>query len=102
VAAKNAARGIVKARFEAFGCAGQGSKIKPVALEVMAKRYAPSPAQPEQVLQETDIVVTVSHHEGACHRGALAHLLLQWDNHTSVLGVGAHSVHPCDSVREIP
>ncbi len=39
VAAKNAARGIVKARFEAFGCAGQGSKIKPVALEVMAKRY---------------------------------------------------------------
>jgi len=40
VAAKNAARGIVKARFEAFGCAGQGGKIKPVALEVMAKRYA--------------------------------------------------------------
>ena len=40
VAAKNAARGIVKARFEAFGCAGQGSKIKPVSLEVMAKRYA--------------------------------------------------------------
>jgi len=39
VAAKNAARGIVKARFEAFGCAGQGSKIKPVSLEVMAKRY---------------------------------------------------------------
>ena len=40
VAAKNAARGIVKARFEAFGCAGQGSRIKPVALEVMARRYA--------------------------------------------------------------
>jgi fructose-bisphosphate aldolase class II len=40
VAAKNAARGIVKARFEAFGCAGQGGKIKPVALEVMARRYA--------------------------------------------------------------
>ncbi|MBK6596254.1 MAG: fructose-bisphosphate aldolase class II [Burkholderiales bacterium] len=39
VAAKNAARGIVKARFEAFGCAGQAGKIKPVALEVMAKRY---------------------------------------------------------------
>lgn len=32
-------RGIVKARFEAFGCAGQGSKIKPVPLEVMARRY---------------------------------------------------------------
>ena len=40
VAAKNAARGIVKARFEAFGCAGMGSKIKPVSLETMAKRYA--------------------------------------------------------------
>ncbi|MDI1339942.1 class II fructose-bisphosphate aldolase [Polaromonas sp.] len=40
IAAKNAARGIVKARFEAFGCAGQGSKIKPVSLEAMAKRYA--------------------------------------------------------------
>jgi fructose-bisphosphate aldolase class II len=39
VAAKNAARGIVKARFEAFGCAGMGSKIKPVSLEAMAKRY---------------------------------------------------------------
>jgi fructose-bisphosphate aldolase class II len=39
IAAKNAARGIVKARFEAFGCAGQASKIKPVALEVMARRY---------------------------------------------------------------
>jgi fructose-bisphosphate aldolase class II len=39
LAAKNAARGIVKARFEAFGCAGQALKIKPVALEAMAKRY---------------------------------------------------------------
>ncbi|NMM21792.1 MAG: fructose-bisphosphate aldolase class II [Rhodoferax sp.] len=39
IAAKMAARGIVKARFEAFGCAGMGSKIKPVSLEVMAKRY---------------------------------------------------------------
>ncbi len=38
-AAKNAARGIVKARFEAFGCAGQASKIKPVPLEAMARRY---------------------------------------------------------------
>jgi fructose-bisphosphate aldolase class II len=40
LAAKNAARGIVKARFEAFGCAGHGSHIKPVSLEAMAKRYA--------------------------------------------------------------
>ncbi len=39
-AAKKAARGVVKARFEAFGCAGMASKIKPVALEVMAARYA--------------------------------------------------------------
>lgn len=38
-AAKNAARGIVKARFEAFGCAGQASKIKPVGLEAMSARY---------------------------------------------------------------
>ena len=38
-AAKKAACGIVKARFEAFGCAGMASKIKPVALEAMAARY---------------------------------------------------------------
>jgi fructose-bisphosphate aldolase class II len=40
VAAKNAARGIVKARFEAFGCAGMASRIKPVSLDAMAARYA--------------------------------------------------------------
>jgi fructose-bisphosphate aldolase class II len=40
VAAKNAARGIVKARFEAFGCAGMGSRIKPITLEAMSARYA--------------------------------------------------------------
>ena len=39
VAAKNAARGIVKARFEAFGCAGMASRIKPVSLDAMATRY---------------------------------------------------------------
>jgi fructose-bisphosphate aldolase class II len=39
-AAKNGAKGVVKARFEAFGCAGQASRIKPIALEVMAARYA--------------------------------------------------------------
>ncbi len=39
-AAKKAARGIVKARFEAFGCAGQGSRIKPLSMEAMAQRYA--------------------------------------------------------------
>ncbi|MEO8040654.1 MAG: class II fructose-bisphosphate aldolase, partial [Betaproteobacteria bacterium] len=39
VEAKKAARGIVKARFEAFGCAGQSAKIKAVPLEDMVKRY---------------------------------------------------------------
>ena len=40
IAAKNAAAGIVKARFEAFGCAGQAKKIKPSSLEQMSARYA--------------------------------------------------------------
>lgn len=38
--AKKAARAIVKARFEAFGCAGQAPRIKPISLEAMARRYA--------------------------------------------------------------
>jgi fructose-bisphosphate aldolase class II len=37
--AQKAARGICKARYEAFGCAGQASKIKPLPLEAMAERY---------------------------------------------------------------
>ena len=37
--ARKAAKGICKARFEAFGCAGMAPKIKPIALEVLAKRY---------------------------------------------------------------
>jgi len=37
--AKKAARGIVKARFEAFGCAGHAARMKPIALEAMVKRY---------------------------------------------------------------
>jgi fructose-bisphosphate aldolase class II len=37
--ARRAARGICKARFEAFGCAGQASRIKPVPLEAMVTRY---------------------------------------------------------------
>ena len=40
IAAKAAARGICKARFEAFGCAGQASRIKPLPLEAMVPRYA--------------------------------------------------------------
>ena len=38
-AAKNAARSIVKARFEAFGCAGHAARMVPVPLELMAARY---------------------------------------------------------------
>ncbi|MCK6425148.1 MAG: fructose-bisphosphate aldolase class II [Burkholderiaceae bacterium] len=38
-AATQAAQGICQARFEAFGCAGQASRIQPVALEAMAQRY---------------------------------------------------------------
>ncbi|UJP04572.1 MAG: fructose-bisphosphate aldolase class II [Nitrosomonas sp.] len=34
-----AAKDICKARFEAFGCAGQAGKIKPISLENMANRY---------------------------------------------------------------
>ena len=40
LAAKKAARGICKARFEAFGCAGQAARIKPVSLDDLATRYA--------------------------------------------------------------
>jgi fructose-bisphosphate aldolase class II len=39
-AAREAARGICKARFEAFGCAGQAARIQPVPLERMVARYA--------------------------------------------------------------
>ncbi len=35
-----AAKDICKARFEAFGSAGQAGKIKPVTLENMANKYA--------------------------------------------------------------
>jgi len=38
--ATKAMRSICKARFEAFGCAGQASKIKPINLDDMVKRYA--------------------------------------------------------------
>ena len=40
VAAKKAARGICKDRFEAFGCAGHADRIKPLSLDAMVKRYA--------------------------------------------------------------
>ena len=38
-AARRAARGIVEARFEAFGCAGQAAGIKPLPLGAMVDRY---------------------------------------------------------------
>ena len=37
--AKKAMKGICKARYEAFGCAGQAAKIKVITLEKMAERY---------------------------------------------------------------
>ena len=37
-----AAKDLCKARFEAFGCAGQASRIKPLPLEKMAVRYGKS------------------------------------------------------------
>ncbi|SCU80287.1 fructose-1,6-bisphosphate aldolase, class II [Cupriavidus necator] len=40
LAAKKGARSVVKLRFEAFGCAGQASRIKPVPLESVAKLYS--------------------------------------------------------------
>jgi fructose-bisphosphate aldolase class II len=38
--AREAAKTICKARYQEFGCAGQGSKIKPIGLSVMASQYA--------------------------------------------------------------
>ena len=37
--AREAAKQVCKARFDAFGCAGMASKIKPISLEKMAARY---------------------------------------------------------------
>jgi fructose-bisphosphate aldolase class II len=37
--ARKAMKEICKARYEAFGCAGQANKIKPISLEAMANRY---------------------------------------------------------------
>ena len=37
---------ICKARYEAFGCAGNASKIKPISLESMYKRYASGELDP--------------------------------------------------------
>jgi fructose-bisphosphate aldolase class II len=37
--AREAAKAVCMARFEAFGCSGQASRIKPVALDRIAARY---------------------------------------------------------------
>ena len=39
IAAKKAVGEIVKSRFEAFGCAGHAARIRPIALEAMARKY---------------------------------------------------------------
>ena len=39
IAARKAARGICKARFESFGCAGHANGIKPIPLDAMVSRY---------------------------------------------------------------
>ncbi|OYD55905.1 fructose-bisphosphate aldolase class II [Thauera propionica] len=39
-AARDAARDICRARFEAFGCAGHASRIKPLPLDALARHYA--------------------------------------------------------------
>ncbi len=38
--AREAAKKVCLARFEAFGCAGQASRIKPISLDKMAQRYS--------------------------------------------------------------
>lgn len=45
-ASTTAMKDICQARFEAFGCAGHASKIKPLNLEAMAKRYASGELDP--------------------------------------------------------
>ena len=44
--AMQSAKSICKARYEAFGCAGQASKIHPIAMENMAARYAKGELDP--------------------------------------------------------
>ncbi len=41
--ARAAARDLCRERFEAFGCAGQAPRIRPLPLEAMARRYAQRP-----------------------------------------------------------
>ncbi len=45
-ASTKAMQDICLARFEAFGCAGQASGLKPVSLEAMTERYASGALDP--------------------------------------------------------
>lgn len=45
--AKNAMKDICKARFEAFGCAGQASKLKRLSTSIMVDRYASGELKPK-------------------------------------------------------
>jgi fructose-bisphosphate aldolase class II len=45
--ATKAMSGICKDRYEAFGCAGQAAKIKPISLEAMQARYASGELDPQ-------------------------------------------------------
>jgi fructose-bisphosphate aldolase, class II len=47
IASTKAMKDICKARYEAFGTAGNASKIKPVSLEVMVKRYEKGELDPK-------------------------------------------------------
>jgi len=46
-AATKAMSEICKARYEAFGCSGQASKLKPLSLEAMTKRYKSGELDPK-------------------------------------------------------
>ena len=45
-ATTKAMKEICKARYEAFGCAGQAAKIKPISLDAMVSRYAKGELNP--------------------------------------------------------
>ena len=47
IAATKAMKGICKARYEAFGTAGNASKITPMSLEAMTNRYAKGELEPK-------------------------------------------------------
>jgi fructose-bisphosphate aldolase class II len=46
-ASTKAMQAICQARFEAFGCAGQGAKLKPLSLDAMSRRYSAGELAPQ-------------------------------------------------------